>query len=116
MQPSQHDGLGCAGTYSSLASVTVIGTPGAPAIGAAAATGQTTATVAFTAPTLTGGSPITTYTATSDPAGGTGTSPAAGSITVNGLTAGTAYTFTMKATNMYGDSVNSAGKTFTASS
>jgi hypothetical protein len=39
----------------------------------------------------------------------------ASTVTVTGLTVGTQYTFTMKTTNEYGDSVNSAGKTFTAS-
>ena len=83
--------------------------PNAPVIGAATATGSTTATVAFTAPSD-GGSPITTYTATSNPAGGSGTVSQAGSgtITVNGLTAGTTYTFTVTVTNTVGTSVVSA--------
>lgn len=66
--------------------------PGAPTIGTATATGSTTATVAFTAPTDLGTGSIT-YTATSSPGGltGTGTSP----ITVSGLTASTSYTFSV---------------------
>ena len=43
--------------------------PGAPTIGVATATGQTTATVAFTAPNNSGSSTITSYTATSSPGG-----------------------------------------------
>jgi hypothetical protein len=73
--------------------------PGAPTIGTATATGATTATVAFTAGSA--GFPATvTFTATSSPGGltGTGTSP----ITVSGLTTGTAYTFTVRATNASG--------------
>ena len=45
--------------------------PGAPTIGAATATGATTATVAYTAPTDAGTGAVT-YTATSTPSGGTG--------------------------------------------
>ena len=74
--------------------------PGAPTIGTAT-TGSASATVAYTVPTWKGkGSGTVTYTATSSPGGftGTGASP----ITVSGLTNGTAYTFTVKATTSYG--------------
>ena len=85
--------------------VTPYTVPSAPTIGAAAASGVSgQATVSFTAPTSNGGSPITSYTATSSPGGITGTLSQAGSgtIIVNGLTNGTAYTFTVRATNAGG--------------
>jgi hypothetical protein len=76
------------------------------------ATGATSATVAFTAPANNGGSAITKYTVTSSPGGKTGTfddQAGSGTITVNvySLSAGTAYTFTVTATNAAGTSVPS---------
>jgi pectate lyase len=71
--------------------------PGAPSIGAATA-GNGQASVTFTAPGSNGGAAITGYTVTSSPGGFTGTGSAS-PITVAGLTNGTAYTFTVKATN-----------------
>lgn len=84
--------------------------PGAPTIGTATATSATTATVSYTAPASNGGSVITSYTATSNPSGITGTLSQAGSgtITVSGLTGGTSYTFTVTATNGVGTSAASA--------
>ena len=78
---------------------------GAPTIGTATA-GALSASVAFTAPTYTG-SGITGYTATSSPGGITGTG-ASSPVTVSGLTAGTAYTFTVTATTAAGQSSASA--------
>ena len=84
--------------------------PGAPTIGTATATGSSTATVSYTAPTSDGGATITSYTATSSPSGITGTLSQAGSgtITVSGLSPLTAYTFTVTATNAAGTSAASA--------
>jgi len=78
--------------------------PGAPTVGTATATGTTTATLTFTAPSSNGGLPITSYTATSSPGGITSTLSQSGSGTFNitGLTTGTAYTFTVTATNAIG--------------
>lgn len=74
--------------------------PGAPVIGTAVP-GNTTASVAFSAPSNNGGATITNYTATSDPGGLTGTG-ASSPVTVTGLTNGVAYTFTVTATNSAG--------------
>ncbi len=84
--------------------------PGAPTIGSAAA-GVGQATVTFTAPAFNGGSAITSYTATASGAGaqtGTCAGPAACTITVNGLTNGVSYTFTVTATNVAGTGATSA--------
>ena len=83
-------------------SVTPIGKPGAPTnVKGSAANG--TATVSWTPPADTGGSPVTGYSVTADPGGTTAT--AAGtdtSISVPGLTNGIPYTFTVTATNAVG--------------
>jgi len=83
--------------------------PGAPTIGVATKTGSTSATVDFTAPASNGGAAITSYTAVSSPEGITGTLSQAGNgtITVNGLTSDTLYTFTVYATNSVGNSLPS---------
>jgi hypothetical protein len=79
--------------------------PGAPT-GVSATAGVASAVVSFAAPNA-NGSPITGYTVTSNPgnvsAAGTG-SP----MTVPGLTNGTAYNFTVTATNAIGTSAASA--------
>ena len=92
-----------------FAGVTATSVPGAPTIGTATVS-ATTASVPFTAPASNGGSPITSYTATSSPSGITGTLSQAGSgtITVSGLAANTAYTFTVTATNIIGTGPASA--------
>lgn len=70
-----------------------------------ATAGDTTASVAFTAP-ANGGSTITGYTITSSPGGLVGTGSAS-PIVVSGLSNGTAYTFTATATNGVGTSTAS---------
>jgi hypothetical protein len=91
----------------SAATAAIAGTvPGAPTIGTATA-GNAQAAVSFTAPANTGGPAITSYTATSNPGGITG-SAASSPITVSGLTNGTAYTFTVTATNSIGTGAASA--------
>ena len=80
---------------------TVPATPAAPT----ATRGNQLATLTFSAP-ANGGSPITGYTATSTP-GGVTASGAASPLTVTGLTNGTPYTFTVRATNAVGDSAES---------
>ena len=92
-------GTGAASSASSA--VTPITVPGAPTLAQAIA-GNASASVFFTAPASNGGSAITGYTVTSTPGGLTGsgsTSP----ISVTGLTNGTAYTFTVVATNAAGN-------------
>ena len=74
--------------------------PGQPTIGTASA-GDGEASVSFTAPASTGGSSILGYTVTANPGGQTGTGSSS-PITVAGLTNGTAYTFTVTATNSAG--------------
>lgn len=90
-------------TGSGIATATV---PDSPSIGTATATGSTTASVTFGVP-ADGGSAITGYTVTSSPGGLTGTGTSS-PITVAGLTTGTAYTFTVTATNANGTSLASA--------
>jgi uncharacterized protein (TIGR02145 family) len=91
-------------------SVTLPTVPDAPIIGTAMA-GNAQATITFSAPANDGGSAITGYTATSSPSGfiATGTTSP---ITVTGLTNGTAYTFTVTATNIIGTSSPSSASNF----
>lgn len=76
--------------------------PGAPSAVHATA-GDTTATVAWQRPVSNGGAALTEYVATSQPEGHTCSvaSPAV-TCTVTGLTNGTPYTFTVRATNQAG--------------
>ena len=100
-------------TTSGSTAPTVSGVP----TGVAAAAGSGQATVTFTAPISTGGSAIQSYTAacqigtnsaTNVTATGTTTS-----IVVSGLTNGSAYSCSVKATNGIGDSAFSSGVTVT---
>ncbi|MFA7060413.1 MAG: fibronectin type III domain-containing protein [Pedobacter sp.] len=82
--------------------------PGAPIIGTASTAGDGQAKVYFTAPGSNGGSAITSYTATSTPDGKTVTG-AGSPLIVSGLTPGTSYTFSVKATNAAGLTGTSSG-------
>ncbi|WP_049762913.1 Ig-like domain-containing protein [Shewanella denitrificans] len=77
-----------------------------PTIGTATA-GDASASVSFSAPASNGGVAITAYTVTSSPGGLTATG-AASPLTVTGLSNGTAYSFSVTATNSAGVSAASA--------
>jgi hypothetical protein len=80
--------------------------PNPPTIGTAIGISGTSVSVAFIPPVVNGGDTITIYTVTSSGSQvGTG---AASPIVVSGLTTGTAYTFTVTATNNLGTSVSSS--------
>ncbi|RCG27302.1 DUF11 domain-containing protein [Sphaerisporangium album] len=105
-------GTGAAGAQSNA--VVPYTVPGQPAITSVTA-GDATATLTWTAPSSTGGSPITGYIVTpyignvaQTPQTFTGT---ATTQTVTGLTPGTAYTFTVTAQNIAGPGPASARST-----
>ena len=103
-------------TGSAWVSVAVNGAvPLAPTIGTVTLS-SLTASVPFTGPIDFGDAAISTYTATSNP-GSISASSASSPISITGLTASTAYTFTVTATNSYGISnASSASNSVTTAS
>ena len=113
--------VGISGPSAPSNAVTPLGPPGPPSVVTAVA-GNSETTVSWSAPISDGGSPITQYTAQSDPGGHLATVDAptlsatvtgltngtAYTFTVTGLTNGTAYTFTVTATTALGTSEPSA--------
>ncbi|MFC1427945.1 fibronectin type III domain-containing protein [Streptacidiphilus sp. N1-12] len=93
-------GDGPASDPSNPVTPTPVGIPGPP-LTPGAATLDEAAYVSCSAPFQDGGSPITSYTVTASPGGITATGPSC-PILVTGLTDGTAYTFTVTATNADG--------------
>ena len=98
--------VGTSAASAASTAVTPMTTPGAPSI-ASVAPGDGQVSVSFAAPASNGGSPITSYTVTSTPGGLTATCPGSPCV-LTGLANGTAYTFTVHATNTVGDSAESA--------
>jgi fibronectin type 3 domain-containing protein len=87
------------GPASNALSATPAGLPGAPTLNSATA-GSNSVTLSWSA-AAPNGSPVTSYTATSSPGGFTCTTSGLG-CSVSGLTNGTTYSFTVKATNGVG--------------
>jgi uncharacterized repeat protein (TIGR02543 family) len=99
--------IGISDTSTASIAVKAATVPGAPT-SLVATVGDETATVSFTPPASTGGTPITGYVVTASPGGLSCTVPVGStSCEITGLSNGTAYTFTAIATNAQGNSTNS---------
>jgi FtsP/CotA-like multicopper oxidase with cupredoxin domain len=87
----------------------ILSAPGAP-LNPTAVAGNLQATITFAAPIFNGGSTITGYTVTSVQGGGTDINAGSTALkhVVTGLTAGSTYSFTVKATNSVGTGPASA--------
>ncbi|MCW2837500.1 MAG: fibronectin type protein, partial [Marmoricola sp.] len=93
------------GAWSDAVSVTPSTVPAAPT-GVWAQRGDQSATVGFETPVFDGGAPVTGYTVTSATGAHTATC-ASSPCPVPGLENGTSYTFTVRASNVAGDSTES---------
>jgi hypothetical protein len=100
------NGVGPGAPSAGSAAVTPAGVPGAPS-GATAVDGDRSAAVTWD-PATADGSAITGYTVTSVPAQGSCRTTGALTCTVGGLVNGTAYSFTVTATNLIGTGTASA--------
>ena len=97
---------GTSAASSQSAAITPSSVPGAPT-NVSVVVGNAQATVSFNPPSSDGGLAITSYTVTSSP-GGTTASGTSSPIVISGLTNGSTYTFTVKATNSKGTGTSSA--------
>jgi len=102
---------GSSSSSSTSGGTTVAGAP----TGVTVVAGDSEATVSWTAPASNGGASILSYTVLASPGGATATTSDGTtlSITVTGLTNGTPYTFTVKATNSVGGSAASSASSAT---
>ncbi|WP_338796768.1 IPTL-CTERM sorting domain-containing protein [Acidovorax sp. DW039] len=104
------NGVGDSAASSSVTATPQASVPTAPT-GLTALAGDRAVLLTWTAPASNGGSALLTYTVTGVPGGTCTVNAPATRCTINGLTNGTSYTFTVKASSSVGDSVASASVT-----